>query len=550
MSKPAKNVQVNGSPVAAKNRVKGVAEFSAETPKGGASLLSGKDSLFAALNNMGANVLIADLDQNLVFMNKRSTETLNAIADVVRKELGIEVEDLVGQPLDRFHGKSAPRIRKLLGNPAANLPLRTEIALGSLILDLEVSAMTDAKGDPLGFVVNWSEISEKKRLEFEATRAMNIIENAPTHILFCDADFKLDLINPASVKTLRKIEHLLPVKVEDALGKNIDIFHKNPEHQRRVLGSLRPGQNAKASISLGKETLDLVYSAIPDAKGRIMGYMAAWELVTDRAELLASVGQSAQALAAASEELNSTAQQMASNAEETSVQATAVSAAAEQVSNNIQTVATGTEEMSASIKEISKNAHDSAKIATNAVKVAEATNQTISKLGQSSVEIGKVVKVITSIAQQTNLLALNATIEAARAGEAGKGFAVVANEVKELAKETAKATEDISQKIETIQGDTVQAVKAIKEIGAIISQINEISSTIASAVEEQTATTNEIGRNVSDAAKGASEITQNVSGVATAAQNTTTGATDTQKAAASLSEMAAQLQSLVSKFKM
>jgi methyl-accepting chemotaxis protein len=183
------------------------------------------------------------------------------------------------------------------------------------------------------------------------------------------------------------------------------------------------------------------------------------------------------------------------------------------------------------------------------VKTEEATNQTIEKLGQSSAEIGQVIKVITSIAQQTNLLALNATIEAARAGEAGKGFAVVANEVKELAKETAKATEDISRKIEAIQADTKGAVSAIGQISGVIHQINDIQNTIASAVEEQSATTNEISRNLAEAAKGAIDITKNVAGVAEAARSTTAGAVDTQKSAQSLERMAAELQELVSQFK-
>jgi methyl-accepting chemotaxis protein len=225
-----------------------------------------------------------------------------------------------------------------------------------------------------------------------------------------------------------------------------------------------------------------------------------------------------------------------------------VSAATEQVNRNIQTVATGTEEMSASIREIAKNASEAARVATGAVKVAETTNTVVGKLGESSADIGKMIKVITSIAQQTNLLALNATIEAARAGEAGKGFAVVANEVKELAKETAKATEDISQKIDTIQSDTRAAVVAIGQISQIITQINEFQSTIASAVEEQTATTNEISRNVSDAARGSGEIAQNITGVARAAQGTSAGAGDTDRAATELSRMAAEMQRLVSQF--
>jgi methyl-accepting chemotaxis protein len=184
-------------------------------------------------------------------------------------------------------------------------------------------------------------------------------------------------------------------------------------------------------------------------------------------------------------------------------------------------------------------------MAMNAVGVAERTNLRIGKLGESSIEIGKVIKVITSIAEQTNLLALNATIEAARAGEAGKGFTVVANEVKELAKQTAQATEEIGQKIGAIQVDTKDAVQAIVEITENINQVNEISNTIAAAVEEQTVTTTQIGRNVQEAAKGSGEIANNISGVATAAKATAEGAQKVQGASQSLSSMATQLGRLV-----
>ncbi|MCI0539740.1 MAG: methyl-accepting chemotaxis protein [Verrucomicrobiales bacterium] len=266
-------------------------------------------------------------------------------------------------------------------------------------------------------------------------------------------------------------------------------------------------------------------------------------------ETISSVSTSAQTLASASEELTAVSQQMAGNAEETSAQAGVVAAASEQVSKNVQTVATGAEEMSASIKEISRSATDAARVASEAVKVAQTTNTTVGKLGESSAEITNVLKVITSIAEQTNLLALNATIEAARAGEAGKGFAVVANEVKDLAKETAKATEDISRKIEAIQSDTKGAVQAIGEFTTIINKISEFTNTIAGAVEEQTVTTNEILRNVHEAARGSAEIAQNVSGVAEAARSTASGATDTQRASAELARMASELQKLVNHFK-
>jgi methyl-accepting chemotaxis protein len=266
-------------------------------------------------------------------------------------------------------------------------------------------------------------------------------------------------------------------------------------------------------------------------------------------DALRTIQASAEQVAGASEKLSSVSQQMAGNVEETSTQANTVSAASEEVSKNVQTVAAGAEEMEASIKEIAKGASEAARVAKDAVEVVEKTNQTISKLGTSSAEIGNVLKLINAIAEQTNLLALNATIEAARAGEAGKGFAVVANEVKELAKQTAQATEDIGQKIGAIQHDTREAVTAIQGINQIIHRINDIENTIASAVEEQSATTKEIARNVSEAAKGSHEIAQNITGVAQAMQAAAGSTAQTERAAEDLSSMAAELQNLVRQFK-
>ena len=265
--------------------------------------------------------------------------------------------------------------------------------------------------------------------------------------------------------------------------------------------------------------------------------------------LIQSVAENAEQVANASEEFSAVSQQITTNSEETTAQANVVSNATEMVNRNLQTMATGAEQMSSTIQDIAKNATESARVAGEAVKTAESTNATISKLGISSAEICQVVKVITSIAQQTNLLALNATIEAARAGEAGKGFAVVANEVKELAKQTAKATQDISQKIAAIQSDTKGAVDAIAAIGAVINQISDISTTIATAVEEQSATTNEMTRNVSEAAKGSGEITLNIAGVSQAAQGTSSSAHESMKAAQKLAEMSTQLRGLVEQFK-
>ncbi len=267
-------------------------------------------------------------------------------------------------------------------------------------------------------------------------------------------------------------------------------------------------------------------------------------------EVVQSIADTAGHVASASEELSATSQQISANSEETSAQASTVSQSAQQVSQNLQSVSTGAAEMTSTIQSIASNAHEASTVTSNAVETAQAANATVAKLGASSAEIGAVIKVITSIAQQTNLLALNATIEAARAGEAGKGFAVVANEVKELAKQTAKATEDISRKITAIQTGTQGAVEAIGRITAVISQINDISGTIATAVEEQSATTNEMTRNVGDAAKGSGEITRNIEGVAEAARGTSSSAVESQKAANELAEMASQLHGLVEQFEL
>jgi PAS domain S-box-containing protein len=326
-----------------------------------------------------------------------------------------------------------------------------------------------------------------------------------------------DTLTPAALQTMSSIE---------ALVADADVLAK-------AAAAGRVGVRADASKHRGE------YRQVIEGINQTLVAIVAPLKVT---------AESASTLSSSSEELTAVSQQMAASAEETSVQANVVSAASEQVSRNVASVATSSEEMQASIREIAKNANEAARVAKNAVDMAQSTNETMKKLGESSQEIGNVIKVITSIAQQTNLLALNATIEAARAGEAGKGFAVVANEVKELAKQTAKATEEISQRIEGTQGATKGAVTAIEEISAIINQINDISNSIASAVEEQTVTTNEIGRNVAEAAQGVNDIAKNIGGVATAAKETTQGADNTKTAAVQLSQMAEELQTTMSRF--
>ena len=494
------------------------------------------------MENSPINVLFCDQDMNIQYVNPKSKETLATI----EQYLPVRVEDVQGASIDIFH-KDPKHQRKILSNPR-NLPHKAIIDVGPEKLGLLASAIYDNNQKFIGVMLTWDVITKKLENELEMARMRNMIQNAPVNIVMANLEGQIVYMNPRSLETLKSLEKHLPRKVDEIVGESYDIFHSNPAHQRRILENERNLPHT-AKIKLGNETLNLVVSAIKDNTGKYIGPMLTWEVISDKVALVDNLTKSANQLASAAEELNATANQMTANAEETSAQSGLVANNAKEISQGMETVATNTEEMTASIKEISRNANEASNRSNQTKTQAESTNTTISQLGESSQEIGNVITVINSIAQQTNLLALNATIEAARAGEAGKGFAVVANEVKELARQTATATQEITKKIAAIQKDAGGAVDAIGSISGSIDKLNDIAGSIAAAVEQQMATTTEVSRVVQESNSGVQTISENISGVSQAAENTSNAASQLVTAGQGLTTIAESMKELVSKIR-
>lgn len=398
-----------------------------------------------------------------------------------------------------------------------------------------------------------------KRLEalqatvLEAFRLKRMLDEMPINIMTADPenDFRINYINKTSIATLKPLEHLLPKPAHLLLGESVDIFHKNPTHQRAILGNPdRLPWNAK--IKLGNETMDLRVSAIRNAEGKYLGPMLSWNIVTRQVKLAddfeSSVKGVVDNVSSASSQLRAAAEALTASAEDTSGKTRNVTSAAEAATANVQTVASAAEEMSASVSEISRQVAESATIAGEAVGMAQSTNREVEALAEAAQKIGDVVQLINDIAAQTNLLALNATIEAARAGEAGKGFAVVASEVKNLATQTAKATEEIAAQVGGIQSATNTAVSSIRSIGDIISRMRDIASAIASTIDEQGTATREIARNVAEAATGNALVSSNMLSVSEAAAQTGHSAGALLSSASSLSDQSVELRRQVDSF--
>jgi len=395
-----------------------------------------------------------------------------------------------------------------------------------------------------------------ERLKGEVERAFaqgQMLEQLPTAVMVADArqDFRITYVNAETRCLLGRLEEMLKVKADALVGQSVDVLHRDPARMRAIISDPARLPHA-ARIRLGPETIALRVSALTDRRGGYAGAMLTWTVITAQARLAddfeASVGKVARSVAAAAEGMKGTAQALSEVASETGRRAVAVAAATEQASSNVQTVAASAEELAASVREIGRQVAESTAIASRAAAEAEATDGTVKGLAEAAAKIGDVVRLINDIAGRTNLLALNATIEAARAGEAGKGFAVVASEVKNLAAQTAKATEEIAAQISAMQGATDAAVGAIRLIGETIRRMNGIAAQIAAAVEQQGAAAQEIARAVRQASAGSAEASATIAGVSQAVETAGSQAAGVLEAAHALAGEAATLQGEVARF--
>ena len=499
------------------------------------------------VEGMPIGVMMCDPENfEMNYMNTFSTETLKTL----QEHLPVKVDDMIGQCIDVFHQVPSHQ-RKILGDPS-NLPHKSLIQVGPETLDLLATAIHDKDGGYMGPMLTWSVVTAKVKTDAESARLVQMIEEMPINIMTLDPkDFTINYVNKTSLTTLKPLEHMLPVRLDELVGSNVDVFHKNPAHQRKILSDPN-NLPYQAKIKLGDETLDLKVSAINDKDGNYTGPMLSWAVITGQVRMAddfeTNVKGVVEIVSSSATELQATAQSLSATAEETNRQATSVAAAAEEASTNVQTVASAAEQLASSISEIGRQVEESNRISGQAATQAKETNAQVESLASAANKIGEVVELISDIASQTNLLALNATIEAARAGEAGKGFAVVASEVKSLATQTAKATDEIAGQINAIQAATTDAVSAIKEIGTTIESINDIAGNVASAVEEQGAATKEIAHSVQQASAGTTEVSSNITGVTQAASESGTSATEVLEAASGLAKQSENLRGEVDKF--
>lgn len=500
------------------------------------------DTFKAITESLTVNIALCDPETAIIsYANQASLDTIKELEHL----LPIRSDQLIGSNIDIFH-KNPSHQRNIIADPK-NLPHHAAIQLGDEHLDLYVVAIMDDKNNYIHTMLSWSKITDKVEHEGRASRLQQMVDKMPINAMMCDPrTLEMTYMNEASRNQLRSLEQYLPIKVSEMIGTSIDVFHKNPAHQREILGN--PARLPwSAKINVGPETLELNVNAIVADDGTYLGPLATWSVITTQVQVEAAVNESVETLETEIASMQQQSQNLSSSAEQNIGLAAAVAAASEEATTNVQTVASATEELAASITEIGHQVKNATDISEAATSKANQANEQVQDLASAAQKIGDVVSLINDIAEQTNLLALNATIEAARAGEAGRGFAVVASEVKSLATQTAKATQDITVQIQSIQAETAKVVDVIGEISEAITNVNEISAGISSSTEEQAVATNEIARNVQEAAAGTQEVSANINDVRSASEAVSTVATDVAGSAERLDALSKTLTDEIAK---